>query len=44
MGSRRGVKVLSRLTQDETRSLLTDGGIGHLGCIDNGTAYAVPVS
>jgi nitroimidazol reductase NimA-like FMN-containing flavoprotein (pyridoxamine 5'-phosphate oxidase superfamily) len=36
--------VISHLTQDETRSLLVGGGIGRLGCIDNGAPYVVPVS
>jgi uncharacterized protein len=36
--------VIRRLTQDETRSLLLERSIGHLGCIDNGTPYVVPVS
>jgi nitroimidazol reductase NimA-like FMN-containing flavoprotein (pyridoxamine 5'-phosphate oxidase superfamily) len=36
--------VLRQLTQEETRSLLRERTIGHLGCIDNGTPYVVPVS
>jgi nitroimidazol reductase NimA-like FMN-containing flavoprotein (pyridoxamine 5'-phosphate oxidase superfamily) len=36
--------VIRPLTQDETRSLLVEGGVGRLGCIDNGTPYVVPVS
>lgn len=39
-----GGKVIRQLSQDETRSLLANNSIGHLGCIDNGTPYVVPVS
>ena len=36
--------MLRRLTKDETRSVLAEGKLGRLACVDNGAPYIVPVS
>ncbi|MFY9609877.1 MAG: pyridoxamine 5'-phosphate oxidase family protein [Blastocatellia bacterium] len=36
--------MIRPLSRDETRTLLLEGRIGRLGCVENGVPYVVPVS
>lgn len=35
---------MKTLQEDETRELLSARGIGHLGCVDGGEPYVVPIN
>ncbi|HSF24393.1 MAG TPA: pyridoxamine 5'-phosphate oxidase family protein [Blastocatellia bacterium] len=36
--------MIRQLNKEETRELLLEGRIGHLGCVEGGVPYVVPVS
>ena len=36
--------MIRRMSTDEARSLLSDGGLGRLGCVYDGGPYVVPVN
>jgi nitroimidazol reductase NimA-like FMN-containing flavoprotein (pyridoxamine 5'-phosphate oxidase superfamily) len=36
--------MITRLSQDEARTLLTSGRVGRLGCVYNGGPYVVPIN